>query len=455
MKLKRFVAKKVYGYLEFNIEFNQKLSFLIGVNGSGKTTVLRLLQALLTPSIRDLLTIPFLEASIVYEDGGKEVSIDASKNKKLLNVKVSHIKEEMTLPNIDEDELEYILSRPKRSDEFFEGHQIKYSDHQVFRFISNINAPVFLGLERTHRGNLEPLRDYYYESEQLLNKSSLSNFRGMRMVKGSLAAGLIETQMLIQETFRNLRATENKYSDQLRENILISAISYPDFSYMFEDLESTLPSEIEKKEILGRREEIENALTNIGMPGDKIKSLLGSYFERLEKLFESLEDYEKSKGFPIEWFLNKTQIDRVTDLIRIIDDHKSNVDRLFFPINKFIDSVNSFYCDTKKYLSIDTVGQLLIERPDKRLAPIEALSSGERQLLIIFAHLLFNEYSSRSNVFIIDEPELSLHLKWQERFVEKAIEVSPNTQLVLATHSPEIVGDFEEKSISIAIGEDN
>ena len=111
--------------------------------------------------------------------------------------------------------------------------------------------------------------------------------------------------------------------------------------------------------------------------------------------------------------------------------------------------MNSFYSDTGKSLTIDTVGQLGISRPDQTPASIDALSSGERQLLIIFAHLLFNEHGNRSNVFIIDEPELSLHLKWQERFVSKALEVSPKTQLVLATHSPEIIGDYENKSISV------
>jgi predicted ATP-dependent endonuclease of OLD family len=151
----------------------------------------------------------------------------------------------------------------------------------------------------------------------------------------------------------------------------------------------------------------------------------------------------------IEWILNKAQIDRVTDLIEIIDTHKSKMDKVFAPITMFLDSVNSFYKDTGKELTLDSVGQLGIKRPDGKTAPIEALSSGERQLLIIFAHLIFNEYGSRSNIFIIDEPELSLHLIWQEQFVEKAIKVSPSTQLILATHSPEIVGEYKDHCVSV------
>lgn len=449
VKLRKFVAKKVYGYLEFNVDFHSDLSFLVGVNGSGKTTILRLIQALLTPSLRDLLAIPFVEVQVVYEDKDEKININANKSAEQLEISVSAISETLSLPVIDEDKLDYILSRPARSEELFEEYQLKHSDHSVFKYISKINAPVFLGLERTHKSTLESPGEYYYERERMLAKKARTGLRGRRIVKGSLAAGLMETQVLIQDAFGRLRHIENQYSERLRESILLSAIKYPDFSFLEGDLESILPNWIERKQILQRRDEIELALSNIGVSGEKIKGVLESYFKRLEGLFESMEQLKEKKGIPFEWLLNKAQIDRISDLIEIIDDHKSRVDKLFSPINKFIDSVNSFYLDTGKSLSIDTVGHLTIMRPDKELAPIEALSSGERQLLIIIAHLLFNEYSSRSNVFIIDEPELSLHLKWQERFVEKAIEISPNTQLVLATHSPEIVGGYENKSISI------
>jgi predicted ATP-dependent endonuclease of OLD family len=54
---------------------------------------------------------------------------------------------------------------------------------------------------------------------------------------------------------------------------------------------------------------------------------------------------------------------------------------------------------------------------------------------------MFGEESNRSSVLIIDEPELSLHLKWQEMFVDAISEASPDTQLILATHSPSIILD--------------
>ena len=58
-------------------------------------------------------------------------------------------------------------------------------------------------------------------------------------------------------------------------------------------------------------------------------------------------------------------------------------------------------------------------------------------IVILFTYLAF----SRGNVFVIDEPELSLHPRWQEEFLDGVSEVMPTgTQLIIATHSPAIVG---------------
>ncbi|MGL5223772.1 MAG: AAA family ATPase, partial [Aeromonas sp.] len=97
----------------------------------------------------------------------------------------------------------------------------------------------------------------------------------------------------------------------------------------------------------------------------------------------------------------------------------------------------------------NAVGQLVIIRPDNKKSSIDILSSGERQLLVIIANVMLNRYANTSGVIVIDEPEISLHLKWQELFSETILSVSPNTQFILATHSPDIVGELTDKCKSI------
>ena len=68
------------------------------------------------------------------------------------------------------------------------------------------------------------------------------------------------------------------------------------------------------------------------------------------------------------------------------------------------------------------------------------LSSGEKQLIVLFSQLAFAQ-DSKKDVFIIDEPELSLHLTWQEKFVDALQEVCPEMQFILATHAPAIINE--------------
>lgn len=55
----------------------------------------------------------------------------------------------------------------------------------------------------------------------------------------------------------------------------------------------------------------------------------------------------------------------------------------------------------------------------------------------------------RSFVFIADEPELSLHVTWQSDLVKNMVMLNPNAQIIVATHSPDIVSHFTDKVIQI------
>jgi len=69
------------------------------------------------------------------------------------------------------------------------------------------------------------------------------------------------------------------------------------------------------------------------------------------------------------------------------------------------------------------------------------LSSGEKQIVIVLTYICF--LADTESIFIIDEPELSLHLAWQKKLTEALKKLQPDgSQLILATHSPEIVGRY-------------
>ena len=84
--------------------------------------------------------------------------------------------------------------------------------------------------------------------------------------------------------------------------------------------------------------------------------------------------------------------------------------------------------------------------PNEEFSSIFKLSSGEKQIIVMLAQLIFG---TKRQVFIIDEPELSLHLGWQEIFIKTLLNASPETQFILATHSPTIIGNIENEKFCV------
>lgn len=81
-----------------------------------------------------------------------------------------------------------------------------------------------------------------------------------------------------------------------------------------------------------------------------------------------------------------------------------------------------------------------------KFVSIDRLSSGEKQIIILLTFLTY--VSSPDQVFIVDEPELSLHPRWQQSFLDAVLaQAPPGMQIILATHSPEIVAGRREDCI--------
>lgn len=443
MIVKKLIAKRVFGYLDFSINFNEDISFLVGGNGSGKTTALKLMNALVNPNFKELLQIPFDEVNLEFSHAGNDTKITAAIVEAGVSLKISSLDDELILPSYSNEEIDFYSHKTEKLDELIESVNRKFADHPILKEISKIDSPIFLGLDRRRDDGVGVNDDYYFERELWLRKKSKRAIRARRLIRGSIGVSLMETEMLVQNSYRRMRELEDKYSSRLRDSILLSAFQYTNFES--DDFSLEKVDWAERTGLLERKKEIREALTNIGLNDSTVSDEVDNFFDKLTALFEEVQ--ETKDGISVEWLLNKAQVERMSRIVEIIDEHKSKIDKLFKPINDFLGVVNSFYKDSKKTLEVDTVGQLLVGRPDGSTCTVEGLSSGERQLLVIFAHSFFNRHSGKKNVFIIDEPELSLHLGWQEKFSETIFSINPNSQYILATHSPEIVGNLKRKSV--------
>lgn len=76
------------------------------------------------------------------------------------------------------------------------------------------------------------------------------------------------------------------------------------------------------------------------------------------------------------------------------------------------------------------------ETQEEELSPYQ-LSSGEKQMLVILLTVLVQD--QQPYVLFMDEPEVSLHIEWQERMISLIRELNPNAQIILTTHSPAVI----------------
>ncbi len=105
------------------------------------------------------------------------------------------------------------------------------------------------------------------------------------------------------------------------------------------------------------------------------------------------------------------------------------------PKKRFQDILDDLFTETGKKI-IRSENEIKFSSLGEVLAPYQ-LSSGEKQILVILLTVLVED--NESYVLFMDEPEVSLHIEWQKRLIDLILELNPNVQIILTTHSPAVI----------------
>lgn len=102
---------------------------------------------------------------------------------------------------------------------------------------------------------------------------------------------------------------------------------------------------------------------------------------------------------------------------------------------RFQDLIDDLFQETGKRM-VRTENEIRFTQIGETLVPYQ-LSSGEKQILAILLTVLVED--NQSYVLFMDEPEVSLHIDWQQRLIDLILELNPNVQIILTTHSPAVI----------------
>lgn len=107
------------------------------------------------------------------------------------------------------------------------------------------------------------------------------------------------------------------------------------------------------------------------------------------------------------------------------------------PKKQFQDMVDELFSETHKTIDRKS-NEIQFVQGSEQLTPYQ-LSSGEKQLLVILLTVLVE--NREPYVLLMDEPEISLHIEWQQKLIQLIRELNPNAQIILSTHSPALIMD--------------
>lgn len=105
------------------------------------------------------------------------------------------------------------------------------------------------------------------------------------------------------------------------------------------------------------------------------------------------------------------------------------------PKTRFQDLIDDLFQETGKKI-IRKSNEIQFEQDGDILTPYQ-LSSGEKQMLVILLTVLVQD--NQHCTLFMDEPEISLHVEWQQRLINLIRCLNPNVQIILTTHSPALI----------------
>ena len=421
----------LFGRFNYNITFNNDVTIITGPNGYGKSTILRMIGAINRGinGINFFINLRFDEFEFMKIETNEKIRIIKKDDKLLINNQELDLDfyKELILSVLREERF-YL----KRLDDNTVYDRRKEKVYRIEEYIlENFSENELAGKSDDFLLNME-LR--YSISKRFKDKELNKNLKAIREIDNyrkiiSNIYYIKEQRLIITEEKR--RKEDMEFINQLPSKLkaIINEVSN-NYSDVANKLDSSYPD---------RLFSTQSGITN------------EEYEVEMEKMKEKLEKIKKFDISDIQISKNITFKKEHAKALRIyVDDFKEKYkvyEEFIEKLELFTDIINSRL--SFKNIKISRENGIAVIDDSNNEIELKKLSSGEQQEVVLFFKLIFDVQPNE--LLLIDEPEISLHILWQKKFMDDLLKIIKfkKINVIVATHSPQIISNHLDKQIDL------
>lgn len=402
-----------------SLKLHEDLNFLIGPNGSGKTTIINLLSAALRADIQYLYSIQFTKISIRLKTIGSNIKpiieITKERDSKMGSLNLEYnIRSKTTDPAVTYGVEGPFEERVYLNHLFAGTRRHRETDAQLSSILSKLVEVNWLSIHRTKlESDGRILREETVEStvDRKLNEisRSFSNYYSLLSSKAES-----ESKNFQEQVFLSLLDHKHTDSDVFR---------------------AALAEGEDRTTLVG-------VLKDLGVRGQRATKSVQKHSSKLRNAKKKLKN---KQPIGLDDAIVLSDAVRIAEMIDEWRDLQKRRNDIFRPRSQFEEIINSHFSGKTLHFDERNAPRVLLN--NEQNLEIGVLSSGEKQLFILLGEALLQE--GRPVVFISDEPELSLHVSWQSALFKNVRKLNSACQVISATHSPDIVGPAQDRVIHV------
>lgn len=438
-----FVASGILGSRSYRLDFGQTASIIVGPNGTGKSTFLLLLYLFISRQWQRLNEFEFNSLTLLHTNGeitltkadlltfdslsSKRGGMNERMASKLLEQGAMDLMYKASLTAEEREKVSLITGLPVKDVTAYRRYfQTEFGfSRKAFEVDREVSA---LGLGEviylpTYRRIEKDIKSIFPDIENRLRSRIEDSHVAPRTGSGfkEIAGfGMADIQRMVDNYTSDIRdyrrqASETASQEYIRDIVTGKIKKYSlsnlrkmpdaDFEDFKNSLDDKLFSDSDRKSLRLRIDELRARQT--GQPTAESR-FLGMFVEKLLAAHTQVKARER-------------------------------------PLRAFINTVSSYLKPEKKVILRGHEMAIVAIENEEIVVPFDKLSSGEKQIVSIFAYLLL---SGQNNfIVLIDEPELSLSVAWQKRFFPDLIETESCAHVVSVTHSPFVFDNYLRENV--------